>query len=216
MIRLPSVAGVDAAGLPSALKYGSICFAGASARQASFPSARLYAMVYSFPASNAVIMRLSPATIGDERPEGADTFHLRFLSGPNSTGGFWPSATPDPFGPRNRGHTSAFSAARLKVVNIPIDATRIKFFMLSHRLSSCVVDLSGSTCGHYRFRLMTERLEQREQFSFRPGHESCWRSGFGGSGLAARDAARQLGKHGGESAAMVHACAGANHIANII
>src|SRR5712671_3934060 len=129
MIRLPSVAGVDAAGLPSALKYGSICFAGASARQASFPSARLYAMVYNFPASNAVIMRLSPATIGDERPGGTDTFHLRFLSGPNSTGGFWSSATPDPFGPRNRGHTSDLSAASPAAVNTPIDTNTINSFM---------------------------------------------------------------------------------------
>src|SRR6516165_2544499 len=47
---------------------------------------------------------LSPATTGEDRPPGAGTFHLRFLVGPNSTGGFWPSATPDPPGPRNCGH----------------------------------------------------------------------------------------------------------------
>src|SRR5204863_9240573 len=50
---------------------------------------------------------LSPATIGDDQPPGALTFHLTFLSGPNSTGGFCSSATPDPPGPRNCGHGPA-------------------------------------------------------------------------------------------------------------
>src|SRR5262245_3359680 len=119
MIRRPSVTGVDAAGLPSAFMYASICFAGASRRHASVPSARLYATVQSLPPSNAVMTTLSPATTGEESPLGAGTFHLTFLSGPNSTGGFWSSATPDPFGPRNCGHTSGLSAPTATVVSTP-------------------------------------------------------------------------------------------------
>src|SRR5947208_10798742 len=49
--------------------------------------------------------------MGDDAPSGAATFHLTFLSGPNSTGGFWSSATPDPLGPRNCGQASGLSAA---------------------------------------------------------------------------------------------------------
>src|SRR6476620_5326285 len=44
--------------------------------------------------------------MGDEIPGGADTFHFTFLSGPTSVGGVWPSATPEPFGPRNRDQAS--------------------------------------------------------------------------------------------------------------
>src|SRR5262245_33502892 len=43
-------------------------------------------------------------------PPGTNTFHLTFLSGPNSMGGFWSSATPDPLGPRNCGQASGLSA----------------------------------------------------------------------------------------------------------
>src|SRR3979411_3327767 len=59
-------------------------------------------MVYSLPPSNAVMTSLSPATIGEDDPAGTGTFHLTFLSGPNSTGGFWPCATPAPPRPRVR------------------------------------------------------------------------------------------------------------------
>src|SRR5262245_51047856 len=45
-------------------------------------------------------------------PLGHATFHLTFFSGPISTGGCCPSATPDPFGPRNCGHGEP-SAARV-------------------------------------------------------------------------------------------------------
>src|SRR5688500_14044202 len=60
----------------------------------------------------------SPATIGDERPGGAGTFQRTFLSGPNSTGGFWSSATPDPLGPRNWGQASGRSAATAAAARI--------------------------------------------------------------------------------------------------
>src|SRR5688500_5914343 len=68
-------------------------------------------MVSSLSPSNAVRTRFSPAAMGDDMPAGTGTFHFRFFSGPNSVGGFWPSATPDPFGPRNRGQTSDSSVA---------------------------------------------------------------------------------------------------------
>src|SRR5438045_9439649 len=74
--------------------------------------------------------RLAPATIGDESPAGAGTFQLTFCSGPNSTGGFWASATPDPFGPRNRGHTSAWSAARPTAVNRTTETKTVNFIMV--------------------------------------------------------------------------------------
>src|SRR6516164_9791404 len=73
---------------------------------------------------------LSPAVIGEDRPAGAGTFHLRFLVGPNSTGGFWPSATPDPFGPRNCGHAGP-SPARPMVVHSPSATTAIIILMSS-------------------------------------------------------------------------------------
>src|SRR5262245_12777119 len=80
-------------------------------------------MVYSLPSSIAVITTLSPAMIGDERPLGTGTFHFTFFSGPNSTGGFASSAMPDPFGPRNRGQASDFSALEPGVANIPATRT---------------------------------------------------------------------------------------------
>src|SRR5262245_58238019 len=74
---------------------------------------------------------LSPATIGDDSPPGAGTFHLTFLSGPSSTGGFWPSATPDPFGPRNWGHASALSAPSPEAANTASATEAIIPFMSS-------------------------------------------------------------------------------------
>src|SRR5579885_850075 len=47
---------------------------------------------------------------GDDTPGGTATFHLTFFCGPNSTGGFWPAATPDPPGPRNCGHGAGSAA----------------------------------------------------------------------------------------------------------
>src|SRR5277367_4695158 len=86
-------------------------------------------MVYSFPPSNAVMTSLSPATIGDEKPFGTTVFHFTFLSGQNSTGGFWPSATPDPFGPRNRGQASGLSAAKPHAANATNTVDAIQTFM---------------------------------------------------------------------------------------
>src|SRR5262245_13456494 len=64
-------------------------------------------MVSSLSFSNAVRMILSPTTTGDDAPGGTGTFHARFSVGPNLTGGFWSSATPDPAGPRNCGQSAA-------------------------------------------------------------------------------------------------------------
>src|SRR5438552_16426833 len=94
-------------------------------------------MVYSFPPSNAVMTSLSPATIGEEDPAGAGTFHFTFLSGPNSTGGFWPSAAPDPPGPRNPGHASGLSPPVPTAANTPRATDAINSFMT---LPSVVVD----------------------------------------------------------------------------
>src|SRR5262245_65685914 len=134
MIRCPSVTGVDAAGLPSAFMYASICFAGASCRHASVPSPRLYATVQSLPPSNAVITTLSPATTGEDSPLGAGTFHFTFLSGPNSTGGFWSSATPEPPGPRNWGHASGLSPPRPAATNTATATSAIDPFTLPSSL----------------------------------------------------------------------------------
>src|SRR5262245_36970712 len=86
-------------------------------------------MVYSLPPSNAVRTSLSPATVGEENPAGTGTFHLTFLSGPNATGGFWPSATPDPPGPRNPGHASGLSPASPADANTPKATDAINPFM---------------------------------------------------------------------------------------
>src|SRR5580692_11446989 len=83
--------------------------------------------------SNAVRTRLSPTTIGEENPLGTGTFHFTFLSGPNSTGGFCPSATPDPPGPRNCGQASGLSAPipTAATVNSAIDAMNFVISMPS-------------------------------------------------------------------------------------
>src|SRR5579864_6377442 len=68
------------------------------------------------------LFRTVGATIGD-RVElaaiaiGTATFQSTFFSGPNDTGGLAPSATPEPFGPRNCGQARGLSSPR------PTDAT---------------------------------------------------------------------------------------------
>src|SRR4029434_1591607 len=88
-------------------------------------------MVQSFPPSKAVTTSLSPATTGDESPLGTATFHFTFFAGPISTGGFWPSATPDPPGPRNCGHARGFSAPRPAAANTAHATSALQVFMLS-------------------------------------------------------------------------------------
>src|SRR5262245_44341201 len=66
--------------------------------------------------------------IGEDRPLGTGIFHFTFLSGPISTGGFWPSATPDPFGPRNLGHGDS-SAPKLIALNNRLAAITTDAFM---------------------------------------------------------------------------------------
>src|SRR5262245_36326872 len=78
---------------------------------------------------------LSPAMIGDDKPLGILTFHFTFLLGPNRTGGFCPSATPDPPGPRNCGQASG-SPARPTAANNP-NATNAIIVLMS---ISLVVD----------------------------------------------------------------------------
>src|SRR5262245_59241245 len=71
--------------------------------------------------------------IGEDKPLGAEDFHFTFLSGPNSTGGFWPSATPEPSGPRNRGQTRDFSALKPFIANAPISNSAISFLIIQLR-----------------------------------------------------------------------------------
>src|SRR5262245_15002132 len=80
---------------------------------------------------------LSPATTGEEKPAGAGAFHLAFLPAPNSTGGFWLSATPDPPAPRKPGRVSGRSPRRPAAANIPRASDAINPFMA---LPSVVVD----------------------------------------------------------------------------
>src|SRR5690349_3338082 len=75
-------------------------------------------------------MSLSPTTIGDDAPLGQSTRHFKFLSGPNSTGGFSCSAIAEPFGPRNCGHASSglFSArafVEITQIRIGIDSNSL-------------------------------------------------------------------------------------------
>src|SRR5205807_468911 len=86
-------------------------------------------MVYSLPFSNAVRTRLSPATMGDDNPLGTATFQRTFFSGPNSTGGFCPWATPDPPSPRNWGQESGLSAPTAAATTIPAVTNAIKVFI---------------------------------------------------------------------------------------
>src|SRR5205085_2708780 len=72
---------------------------------------------YSLPPSNAVSTSRSPAMIGEENPGGTGTFQRTFRSGPNSTGGFSPSATAEPPDPRNCGHASRRSSANPTAAN---------------------------------------------------------------------------------------------------
>src|SRR5262245_9026560 len=72
-------------------------------------------------------MILSPTTTGDDMPLGTATFHFTFLVGPISTGGFCPSATAEPPGPRNCGH--AGSPASPTAANTPTAANASNRFM---------------------------------------------------------------------------------------
>src|SRR5580704_11682156 len=111
-------------------------------------------MVNSLPSSSAVMTSLSPAMIGDDNPLGARTFHLTFLSGPNSTGGFWPMAMPDPPGPRNCGHASGFSPLGPPVANSPVTTNAIRAFM-SNTSRAVERDLSRES-GHYRIATLCQ------------------------------------------------------------
>src|SRR5262249_36603231 len=62
---------------------------------------------------------LSPATIGEERPPGAGTFHLPFLAGPTPPGACGLSAPPAPPARRTGGHAGALSPPRRAPTNAP-------------------------------------------------------------------------------------------------
>src|SRR5262249_25591347 len=77
---------------------------------------------------------LPPATPGGASPAGAGTFHFTFLAGPNSTGGFSVSATPEPPGPRNWGHASGLSPPRPAATNAATATSAIDPFTLPSSL----------------------------------------------------------------------------------
>src|ERR1700722_14562780 len=73
--------------------------------------------------------------MGDDAPGGTATFHAKFSFGPNLTGGFFFSATPEPLGPRNCGQ----SAAKSSEANT--NATRQPRYRI--KVDSCEVDWRG-------------------------------------------------------------------------
>src|SRR5262245_14647767 len=70
-------------------------------------------------------MILSPTTIGDDAPGGTGTFQTRLSFGPNFTGGFWSSATPDPAGPRDCDRAGAGAESQRPVASASAEADRV-------------------------------------------------------------------------------------------
>jgi hypothetical protein len=57
---------------------------------------------------------------GEECPNGNAVFQTTFVEGPNATGAFATSATPDPLTPRNMGHSPAVATiATASNIRIP-------------------------------------------------------------------------------------------------
>src|SRR6266404_80799 len=90
--------------------------------------------------------------IGDEIPAGTGTFHWTFRSGPISTGGFCPSATPDPPGPRNCGQASGLSPQCPMAVNTPIAAHAVMtvMFVFTNSLLAVLVLPAHATRSFYK------------------------------------------------------------------
>src|SRR5262249_22967758 len=105
-MRLPSVTGVEVAGLLISWTF-SISLVGAAARHRILPFARLSAISSSLldTLSNAVTKMRSSQMQGEPWPVGSSVFHSTDFAGPNSTGGRADSLpAPLPAGPRNWGH----------------------------------------------------------------------------------------------------------------
>src|SRR5262249_24510486 len=107
--RSPSLAGVDDAREFLACAVGTF-----------WPGADLVHLRSPVVASKQSSIRCEPSrvalwrntnpftTIGDECPSpGTSAFHRTFLVADHSSGGSFPSAVPDPFGPRKRGQSAA-------------------------------------------------------------------------------------------------------------
>ena len=75
--------------------------------------------------SHAVSKTRSPARTGDECPAGTDVFQSKFLAGPNSTGRPVASDTPEPFGPRKRGQSSAPAARQPSAISSKTEGRRM-------------------------------------------------------------------------------------------
>src|SRR5689334_16438638 len=76
-----------------------------SRRHKTFPVLRSRAKVISLSLSLAVRKTRSAVTTGDDRAKGTGVFQARFFVALNSAGKVEPSATPEPFGPRNCSHS---------------------------------------------------------------------------------------------------------------
>src|ERR1700730_17519641 len=90
----------------------------------------------------------SPDKMGDECPGGRSVFQTTFFFGPNSTGRFLLSETPDPFGPRNCGQLSAENSEKT-----PSNAVASRSFVISPRLKTIQEILGRGHC-----QLMSGRL----------------------------------------------------------
>ena len=83
---------------------------GAARRQISRPVERSSAIVRSFPSSCPVRKILLSVRIGEDLPGGNDVSQITLEPGPKTTGSGPSSATPVPFGPRNRVQSDALAA----------------------------------------------------------------------------------------------------------
>ena len=87
----------------------SVLLEGAARRQISLPVERSRAMVRSFPSWCAVRKILVSVTIGEDLPGGRLVSQITLEPGPKTAGSGPSSATPVPFGPRNRVQSDAIA-----------------------------------------------------------------------------------------------------------
>jgi len=108
--RSPSQAGVGVEGPFMPLATSLRDFVALRRQRVSPVAARRQRTILSSP-SSPVRKRRPPSTIGDDRPGGTAAFQERVFSREHSDGSR-PAPTPDPFGPRKRGHSPSGPAER--------------------------------------------------------------------------------------------------------
>src|SRR5256885_295246 len=125
--------GVGEAGLgPAALYSTTALLVSAGRRHTTRPSLRSKARVSIRPSLKAVKKTRSPATTGEEYPEGTATFQTKLLAGPNPIGGLPVSETARPPGPRNCGQSSANVVSVNKMIATAISLALILNMTMSH------------------------------------------------------------------------------------